>query len=630
MNFFEHQDEARQKTGLLIILFALAVTCIIALTIALFTFSGWFFEKSIGTALSPEFVLPSWSTILNISIAVIVVISCVIFFARIQMSKGGSVIAERLGGRLVQAGSEDPNEQRLLNVVEEMAIAAGLPNPPVYISNETTINAFAAGFNDSDAVIGVTRGTLERLNRDQLQGVVAHEFSHVLHGDMRLNLNLITVLSGVMFISQAGKVVLHSMTGHHHRGRSQSSVPIVGLGLALIIIGYIGTVFGSLIKSAVSRQREYLADASAVQYTRNPEGIAGALKVIGSGVGSHVGSPRAEECSHLFFGDALFARAFGFLSTHPPIDDRIQRIDPRWDGEYLAGNPITQKDSAEKNFTDRLSKLNTTLEKTGFLDPVMIGIAAALLQSLEPTIKDATDHPGSAYALMLALRLHSNPEILEKQYAYLASQPLLLNDVKRYACKLEEINENDVLPLIEMSIPALKKLSEPQYKEFKKHLMQFIFADKKSDLKEWLHFRLLSHYLDPSFNMNKKRKFSRSYHSLAPIQKQINIVISLVAYVGDKSHDEIEQAYSHAIEILKLKELSRIDYEDIEFSEINNALEEVDYLVPLLKNNFLNACAECIQLDKHVSAREWGLLRVIAACIGCPMPILDTSDTATT
>ena len=630
MNFFEHQDEARQKTGLLIFLFAIAVACIIALTITLFSFSSWFFQSWMSTALNPQFSYPTWTTIVNISLAVIVVIGIVIIFARMQMARGGSIIAERLGGRLVQPGTKNPSEQKLLNVVEEMAIAAGLSTPPVYVSNETTINAFAAGFNETDAVIGVTRGTLERLDRDQLQGVIAHEFSHILHGDMRLNLNLITILSGVMFISQAGRIILHSMGSHHHRGRSQSAAPIMGLGLGLIIIGYIGTLFGSLIKSAVSRQREYLADASAVQYTRNPEGIADALKIIGSGIGSHIGSPRAEECSHMFFGDALFARAFNFLSTHPPLDRRILRIQPGWNGEYLTGKTITRENKPKAADNASLSSLNDALNNTGSLDPVMIAVAGALIQSLEPDLKEATEHPGSAYALMLALRLHAEADTQIKQYAAVDSNQLLLNDIKRYARMTDNLDQKNVLPLIEMSIPALKRLSEQQYREFKTHLMQFIMADSQSDIREWLHFRLLSHYLEPHFNINQKRKFKRSYHAFTPIEDDLNIIISLVAYVGDRHGDEVEDSYIHAMELLKINDTNRVLYENMQFAEINDALERIDYLVPLLKNDFLNACADCIQLDATITANEWGLLRVIAACIGCPMPIQDLPASAIT
>ncbi len=343
MNFFEQQDQAHKKTWLLIALFSVAVLCIIGLTIALITATFWGFSQS-TTVNSVSSIQPmQWDAILKTSITVIAVIACVIIYKRLQLSQGGSRVAEMLGGRPIEQGTENTNEQQLLNVVEEMAIAAGLPVPPVYVLEETSINAFAAGFNESDAVLGVTRGTLERLSRDQIQGIIGHEFSHVLHGDMRLNINLITILAGIIFISQAGRLALYSTS--RSRSSNRGGLPVIGIGVGLMVIGSIGTFFGSIIKSAVSRQREYLADASAVQYTRNPDGIADALKVIGSGVGSSMGSPSASECSHLFFGDAIFFRAFGFLSTHPPLEKRIRRIQPNWDGSYLVGKPLQEKRS---------------------------------------------------------------------------------------------------------------------------------------------------------------------------------------------------------------------------------------------------------------------------------------------
>jgi len=316
MNFFELQDQVHKKTWLLIALFSVAVLCIIGLTVALITASFWGFGQSTSVNHAAGIQPMQWGSITKTAVGVIAVIACVIIYKHLQLSQGGSHVAEMLGGRPIEQGTNNANEQQLLNVVEEMAIAAGLPVPPVYVLEETTINAFAAGFNESDAVLGVTRGTLERLSRDQIQGIIGNEFSHILPGDMRLNLHLIAVLASIIFISQTGTLALYSTS--RSRSKSRGGLPVLSIGIGLLVIGSIGTFFGSVIKSAVSRQREYLADASAVQYTRNPDGIADALKVIGSGVGSNMASPSASECSHMFFGDALFLRAFGFLSTHPP------------------------------------------------------------------------------------------------------------------------------------------------------------------------------------------------------------------------------------------------------------------------------------------------------------------------
>tara|TARA_R110002096_G_scaffold135780_1_gene287859 strand:- start:2219 stop:4096 length:1878 start_codon:yes stop_codon:yes gene_type:complete len=625
VNFFEQQDHARQKTWLLIALFSVAVLCIIGLTIALITATFWGFAGQ-GTTNSVSGIQPmQWNNIAKTAITVIAVIACVIIYKRLQLSQGGRRVAEMLGGRQIEQGTANANEQQLLNVVEEMAIAAGLPVPPVYVLEETTINAFAAGYSESDAVLGVTRGTLERLSRDQIQGVIGHEFSHVLHGDMRLNLHLITILAGIIFISQIGRLALHSTS--RSRSSNRGGLPVLGLGVGLMVIGSIGTFFGSIIKSAVSRQREYLADASAVQYTRNPDGIADALKVIGSGVGSNMASPSSSECSHLFFGDVMFMRAFGFLSTHPPLEKRIRRIQPDWDGSYLAGKALKpKKESSTATAKNKLDKLSESLRHTGFLDPVMVGIAAMLMQSLPRAINDSTHTPGSAYALMLALRLDKDETTREKQLSFIQSQALLLSDVKRYARDVDSLSQKDILPIIEMSIPALKRLSTQQYKEFKQHLTQFIFADKISDLQEWLHFRLLSHYLDQHFNIGNQKRFARSYHSYAQIKDSIVCIMSLLANEAHEDDIKKDDAFDKGMQSLNIQNTSRITAENLEFINVNKSIEKADYLVPLLKDGLLTACANCIEQDNSITPTEWGLLRVVAACIGCPMPIVNRPD----
>ena len=625
MNFFEQQDRARKYTWLLIGLFSAAVLCIIALTVALIAASFWGFGQYSSVSNASYFQHLEFTTLAKTAVAVIAVIACVIIFKRIQMSRGGPSVAEMLGGRPIDKDSSNANEQQLLNVVEEMALAAGLPVPPVYVMEETTINAFAAGYDESDAVIGVTRGTLERLSRDQIQGIVGHEFSHILHGDMRLNLNLITILAGIIFISKAGRLALYSTS--RSRSNNRGGLPVLGVGVGLLVIGSIGTFFGSLIKSAVSRQREYLADAAAVQYTRNPDGIAGALKVIGSGIGSSMSSPNASECSHMFFGDAIFVRAFSLFATHPPLDERILRIDPRWDGNYLTGKPLEEKPiSSTAEAKNKMEGLDKLLNSTGILDPVMVAIAALLVESLPKPINDATHNPGSAYALMLALRLDKDKNIREAQLSFIQDQPLLLADVQRYAKDVDKLQQKDILPLIEMSIPALKRLSSEQYQQFKTHLTQFIFADKESHLNEWLHFRLLSHYLDEHFSTNKKKRFTRSYHSYNQIKDEIICVMSLLASESHQDDSIKDTAFSQGMDKLNIVSVTRIADEDLEFLEVNKAIEKIDYLVPLLKDQFLSACAECIEHDNTITPTEWGLLRVVAACIGCPMPIVNVPD----
>ncbi|HHH89125.1 MAG TPA: heat-shock protein HtpX, partial [Aliiroseovarius sp.] len=290
MDFFQHQDQARRQTALLVLFFSLAVISLVVLTNLLVMFLFGFIDSQtlnspdLGGAFLARF---DWQTFFGIGAVVIAVILLGSLYKIHSLSRGGDAVAEMLGGQRIVDGSGDLDRQKVLNVVEEMAIASGTPVPPVYLIDEDGINAFAAGFSPGDAVIGVTRGCIRQLNREQLQGVIAHEFSHILNGDMRLNIRLMGILHGILILGLIGYFLLRGGSHRHYYQRSSrnsGSGAILGLGLGLVVIGYTGTFFGNLIKAAVSRQREFLADASAVQFTRSNQGIAGALKRIGGSV----------------------------------------------------------------------------------------------------------------------------------------------------------------------------------------------------------------------------------------------------------------------------------------------------------------------------------------------------------
>ena len=625
MNFFEQQDQARQKTGRLIVLFCLAVGLIIALMTLVVAASVWglaIYNNAGETGCLLDHL--NWPLLLKTGLVVIVVVGGVVLYKRLQLGHGGYTIAERLGGQPVYSDTNDPNERQLLNVVEEMAIAAGMPVPPVYVLDETTINAFAAGYNENDAVIGITLGALQRLTRDQLQGVIAHEFSHILHGDMRLNLNLITILSGIIFIGQSGRTIVGSLG--RVRGRNKlgnGAIFGLSLGAALLLIGAIGTFFGKLIKAAVSRQREFLADASAVQYTRNPEGIAGALKVMGSGVGTGVRGHRAEEFSHLFFGDVIYFRSFDIFATHPPLDERIKRIDRYWDGTYLPGKPLTPKQPAAQEKGAAFDHLPDFLENIGTLDPVIMAIAGTLIATLPSPLYQATRHPAAAFALMLALRLDSNKAIQAHQLAYLADAPAMAQEVRRLKPLVEKLHPTEVLPLIEVSIPALKRQSAQQYDQLKWLMMQFIMADKVSDYQEWLHYRLLCHYLEPQFADKKTGKIKhRRYNALYQVDDDCLIILSLLANVSHDNDKARDSAFDYGLAKLAIKVTQRTPQSELDLQKVNKALSELEWLVPRLKEQFLTACADCIDYNNEVTVMAWDLLRLVSACLGCPMPLV--------
>ncbi|MEO0415119.1 MAG: M48 family metalloprotease, partial [Verrucomicrobiota bacterium] len=335
MDFFEHQEQARKKSHVLVGYFVLAIVGIILAIFVLATVVRFFLDPPSQPGVSPAGLFDPLM-LLTTAIGTTAAILLASGFKTMQLAAGGKVVAKELGGRLLDSATTDFHERRLLNIVEEMAIASGVPVPEVYVMDEEdSINAFAAGKTTSDAVIGVTRGCMKMLTRDELQGVIAHEFAHILNGDMRLNMRLIGLLFGILFLTLIGQMLLRSswyVRGNRNReGGGIVLVTIVG-GLGLVIIGYIGVFFANMIKAAVSRQREYLADASAVQFTRNPDGIAGALKKIGAlSAGSKIRHPMARDASHLFFGTALKSDLF---ATHPPLADRIKQLIPSWDGDF--------------------------------------------------------------------------------------------------------------------------------------------------------------------------------------------------------------------------------------------------------------------------------------------------------
>ena len=335
MDFFERQHQARKKTGRLIFLFFVAVLFIGLLNFFLIGISLSLNSAYEGEGNYTRFQDPVLAGI--VLLATFGIIALAGLFRQFQLREGGSSIAAMMDGRLVNMGTTDPDERKLLNVVEEMAIASGVPMPEVYVMDqENGINAFAAGFTVDDAVIGVTNGCMRMLSRDELQGVVAHEFSHILNQDMRLNLHLVAVIFGLVVLAELGRLLLY-MGSSSSRGRSRNSEGggggIALIGLILMATSGLGILMGKIIKSAVSRQREYLADSSAVQFTRNPAGLSGALKkIVVAGAVLH--SPKASEASHMFFGNALKKSWFSFISTHPPLLERIQLLEPSFDGDF--------------------------------------------------------------------------------------------------------------------------------------------------------------------------------------------------------------------------------------------------------------------------------------------------------
>jgi Zn-dependent protease with chaperone function/uncharacterized tellurite resistance protein B-like protein len=643
MDFFSHQDQARQRTGRLVLLFVLAVFSIILLLNLLAAFTLWFinrhtvegYQRYLSAADNPADGYPSaigWLHFLtlqqwfSISAGVIGVIGLATLFKWMSLRGGGRSVAESLGGRRLTPDTQQPLERRLLNVVEEMAIAAGMPVPPVYLLPDNSINAFAAGYQPSDAVIGVTRGCMEQLSRNQLQGVLAHEFSHILNGDMRLNIRLMAALFGILFITLIGRLLIHAASASRGDSR-KSGAPIMVLGLGMIVIGYVGVFFGNLIKAAVSRQREFLADASAVQFTRNPDSIAGALKVIGYGAGSDISSPEREETAHLFFGEAMHFR-LNLFATHPPLEERIRRIQPHWDGRYLAPTPQTPPTQADTATASARAETATAavLGMTAAAALASNPAASENSHGLPPALHDMARQTSQARALVLSLLLAPDTRLVHDQQLDMilktGDQPLY-REILRILGQQHAILPRQRLLLVEQAIPALKQMSASQYQNFHRLLVQLARADGQIDLFEWCLYRLLLQYLGPHFEAVTpvQARFSKPEQ----IADAISCVLSWMAHYGhDRTEDGARmarQAFDKSLPNGAFGGLGlTIQPRQNELKQLNLALTRLQEAYPHLKARLLKTLIACAHADGEVRDIELDLIRTIAAILETPIP----------
>ncbi|MCH8263887.1 MAG: M48 family metallopeptidase [Proteobacteria bacterium] len=462
MNFFESQDSAKRNTGRLIFLFVLAVLSLIIVTNLLVMFLLGFTGSEMTGMAAVNTMRFDWGTFWLIGASVTGVVLLGSLYKIASLRGGGARIAEMMNGRLLLSGSQDLNERRVLNVVEEMAIASGIPVPPVYLMEEDGINAFAAGYSPSDAIVAVTRGTIETLSREQLQGVIAHEFSHILHGDMRINIRLIGVLHGIMVL---GLIGYHLMLGSMYSRRSKNSGGIVFLGIGLIVIGFVGTFFGNLIKAAVSRQREFLADASAVQFTRNPDGIAGALMQIAKhSEHSYLSNPNSSEISHTLFEEGRVSALSRMYATHPPLEDRIRAILPNWDGNYDVGTVASDAD-AEPAKPAAVSQQEKARAMLGGVTGVLItdaiinqvgnpqvqhlDYANTLLHQIPQPLIDAAREPSGARAVIYYLILDKDAADRREQLSFVeASADIgVYGELQKLLSVADEVEAEQRLPL---------------------------------------------------------------------------------------------------------------------------------------------------------------------------------------
>lgn len=684
MDFFTAQDKSRQKTKSLLGVFGVAVVFIVVAIYAVTT-GIWMFvaEGQAGGAGGVNLEVPTgmgwWDPVraLVVTGATLAVILGAMALKTAELAQGGGAVAKSVGGRRVEIDRARGKEKMLLNVVEEMAIASGVPVPEVYVLEEEGINAFAAGFTVDDAAVAVTRGALDRLTRQELQGVVAHEFSHILNGDMRLNIRLAGLLFGILVIAILGSMLVRSVRVVRVSNKKEGGGIVLLLllgGAALWIIGSAGVLCGRLIQAMVSRQREFLADASAVQFTRDPGGIAGALKKIGGWVrGSRVEAAGAMDLAHLFFGNYQNRRAmFLSLATHPPLEDRIRAIEPDWDGKFLAGGSEAEERKAEPGPPPlrprgraalaglageeggsagkmqgaagvppareagqrfRVGQEAGWVARAGQVTEAQVGQARELLERVPEVFAKAREGPMSAQAAVLSLILSGEAEVRERQLAAMeaglggsarASLAALAGEAARLAPELR-------LPVLELLLPATAQVPPEGLEAFLRVLRESILADQRVDFREFIVHRLVKKYLHPRRQGGRVAagEAGQGVTPLAELAGAGGLILSFVLATSMKN------TAARAIWMKKVAErfpewpdLALTEEAGLGYGDLDRALDRFGKTTFAARKRLLEAILDIVQADRTITLEEAEVFRALALSLDCPMAPLQAGVVA--
>ena len=628
MDFFQHQERARRKTGLLVLYFILAIAAVVlCVNLALLLAFVWMDVQLVPPSQWFSHPLTLWITLFTLLVMV-----CGCLFKTWQLRRGGKGLAAMLGARPIDPDTRHGDEKKLINVVEEMSIASGIPAPQLYVlDKEEAINAFVAGFRPSETVLVVTHGTLKKLDRDELQGVIAHEFSHIFNADMRLNLRLIAVLAGILAVGKIGEFMLRGSSRRSTSNRKGNSLILVAL--ALVVVGYLGLFFGRLIKAAISRQRELLADASAVQFTRNPAGLAGALIKIRNGDGSHLDSVHAEDMSHMCFGETLGFRFRNLLATHPPLDDRLGALGSDWVARARsrarsatqAATPSTasvpegvsafQGDSGAS--VEPTVAEPATSRRVGTVSDADLGYARTLLETLPADLHKKLHNPHQAELALYALILSSSDSDPQRllQNAGLGEH---LSDLLPLRQQLSELGSRLRLPIIDLALPTLKGQPSAQRKAILERLTSLTQADQRTTLFEWALVALARQQLDDHARRNRHTRFNR-YRAVAG---ELQLAFSVMTWASGARDEQARALFRQASHGLLPEARTLLPLSQCSSQRLGQALDRLADLSPLLKGPVIDGLADLVLADGKVQVSEAEMLRAIAALMECPLPPL--------
>ncbi|MFZ5698366.1 MAG: M48 family metallopeptidase [Pseudomonadota bacterium] len=643
MDFFAHQERARQRTGLLLFYFSLAVLLtVVAVNAAVFLVFNW--PVLPGLALDNWLAKPAW---LWISFGTLAIIGVGSLTCYLQLRDGGHAIADAVRARRVDPDTTDAQERMLLNIVEEMALASGTPAPTTYVmDNEPGINAFVAGFEPTEAVLVVTKSALDAFNRDQMQGVIGHEYSHILNGDMRMNVQLYAILSGILLLGRFGEFLLRSTGLGRNRRRDNKGVglmiALVLIALALMVIGYLGLFFGRLIKAAISRQRELLADASSVQFTRNPQGLAEALlKIRNAADGSLLENAHAEDMSHMCFSLPVKMHFSALLATHPPLDERIAAIDPsmmardRARARMARGKVAPAVDTpsmSSAQFSPAMSGLagstpapvtaaGAVAASIGQLTPTQLAYGTRLHDSIPASIRDLLRTAAGARLVTYGIALAGSDARHEADAIRVVAagdSDSLANRLKVAMPELRRLGTRLHLPCHDLALPALRPMSDGRKRVFLTVLEQLVRIDQRITLREYLMLSLMRKHLSPGAGAARPVRH-RSYGSVVG---PVNVVISMLCHASGCQDTECTDLHARVMRgfavdiplLLPMKALTAI--------QLHEALTELADLSPLLKKPLLDACLDCINHDGKLQVAELELLRAVGEALDCPVPPL--------
>jgi len=618
VNFFDHQDAAERNTRRLVILFVLSIVAVILLLYLPIAFALANQNEDSGSSGQAP---PWWDVqvFLCIASAATAVIMLGAGVKRMQLRGGGKAVAESLGGTWLNPAGASPSERRLLDVVEEMSIASGMPVPPVYVIDDESINAFAAGNTPNDAVLGFTRAAIEQLSRDEMQGVVGHEFSHIAHGDTRLNVRLACAVAGVMVIVLIGRALLYA-AGRVPRSSSKKGDGGAGLmmiALLLLLVGGLGAFFGRILQAAISRQREFLADASAAQYTRDPGALANALRRI-AGIGdNHMNQAAASGMNHFFFTSALNT----WLATHPPIQERIRRLEG---SAQVIAQPTHNVDSTMPATAMGFASASAGFRGGGeavarYLNLVPDHLAGIVDRCVPTIVSQSCREPFDAQAVLLLFTWSEDEAVQESQREIVQRclGPAMAAMVSRLHIPMQSLQESSRLVVLDLCMPALAQLSQPQYQRFRDALSNTIRADGKVSLFEWTMRTVLSRRVEGRFGALADRPGSASLSSRT---HDVLLLLSALAWAGGRQR--AAQALANGLNQLHMLATKPLPAEQCTLDAVDAALEQLCQLTEPARHRLMQAVAATITEDEKINSGEQMLTRAIADRLNVMIPPL--------